>query len=88
VPKLLSVAAVPAVTVNWGGDQPVALQEWCTYLGSLVGRDPVFVETDQALHGVPTELTRMHELIGGTTVDWRDGMRRLAEAAHPELVVH
>jgi UDP-glucuronate 4-epimerase len=88
VPKLLSAAAVPAVTVNWGGDQPVALQEWCGYLGSLVGRDPVFVESPQALGGVPVELTRMHELIGRTTVDWRDGMRRLAEAAHPELVVH
>jgi nucleoside-diphosphate-sugar epimerase len=88
VPKLLEAAAVPATTVNWGGAEPVALQEWCTYLGSLVGREPVFVESPQALGGVPVDLARMRSLVGTTTVDWRDGMRRLAEAAHPDLVVH
>jgi UDP-glucuronate 4-epimerase len=86
VPKLLAVASVPVTTVNWGGDESVSLQEWCTYLGSLVGREPRFVETDQTLFGVPVDLTRMHALIGGTTVGWRDGMRRLAATFHPELV--
>jgi UDP-glucuronate 4-epimerase len=86
VPKLLAAASVPATTVNWGGDESVELQEWCTYLGSLVGREPQFVETDQTLFGVPVDLTRMHELIGGTTVGWREGMRRLAASFHPELV--
>jgi UDP-glucuronate 4-epimerase len=28
----------------------------------------------------------MHELIGGTTVDWRDGIRRMATKFHPDLV--
>jgi nucleoside-diphosphate-sugar epimerase len=88
VPKLLEAAAVPAVTVNWGGDEAVSLQEWCTYLGSLVGREPVFVESPSALGGVPVDLTRMHSLVGGTAVDWREGMRRLASTFHPELVVH
>jgi UDP-glucuronate 4-epimerase len=37
IPKLLEVASVPATTVNWCGEQTVSLQEWCTYLGSLVG---------------------------------------------------
>ncbi|HZQ59592.1 MAG TPA: NAD(P)-dependent oxidoreductase [Acidimicrobiales bacterium] len=88
VPKLLAVASVPAVTVNWGGDQAVSLQEWCTFLGELVGRQPVFAESASALGPVPVDLARLHELVGGTTVDWKDGMRRLAKAAHPELVVH
>lgn len=86
IPKLLDAAAVPAVTVNWCGDQTVSLQEWCGYLGSLVGREPVFEESAEALRGNPTDVTRMHELIGGTTVDWRDGMRRMAAKFHPELV--
>ncbi len=86
IPALLAAAAVPATTVNWGGDESVELRDWCTYLGSLVGRDVQFVETDQTLFGVPVDLTRMHDLIGGTTVGWRDGMRRLAVAFHPELV--
>jgi hypothetical protein len=28
----------------------------------------------------------MRELVGGTTVDWRDGMRRMAAKFHPDLV--
>ena len=39
LPKLLDAASVPATTVNWGGDQTVSLQEWCAYIGSLVGRN-------------------------------------------------
>ena len=44
IPKLLEVASVPATTVNWCGEQTVSIQEWCTYLGSLVDREPVFEE--------------------------------------------
>jgi UDP-glucuronate 4-epimerase len=86
VPKLLEVASVPATTVNWAGDQTVSLQEWCAYLGSLVGREPVFEESPRALRGGPSDLTRMRELIGGTTVDWHDGMRRMVAKFHPQLV--
>jgi len=86
LPKLLDAASVPATTVNWCGDQPVSLQEWCGYLGSLVGKEPVFEASEQALRGNPTDVTRMHELIGGTTVDWQDGLRRMAAKFHPELV--
>ena len=45
IPKLLAAASVPATTVNWCGDQTVSLQEWCRYLGSLVGKEPVFEES-------------------------------------------
>lgn len=86
IPKLLQVASVPATTVNWCGDQTVGLQEWCDYLGSLVGKAPIFEPSDQALRGNPTTVDRMHELIGGTTVDWREGIRRMAAKFHPELV--
>lgn len=85
IPKLLEVASVPATTVNWCGQQTVSLQEWCSFLGSLVGREPVFQNSDQALRGNPTDATRMRELVGATTVDWRDGMRRMTAAFHPEL---
>ncbi len=86
IPKLFEVASVPATTVNWCGDQTVSLQEWCGYLGTLVGKEPIFAESEQALRGNPTDVTRMHELIGGTTVDWHDGIRRMAAKFHPELV--
>jgi UDP-glucuronate 4-epimerase len=86
IPKMLEVASVPATTVNWAGDQTVSIQDWCAYLGSLVGRAPVFQESEQTLHGVPIDVTRMHELIGGTAVGWQDGMRRMTAKFHPELV--
>ena len=70
----------PAVTVNWAGPDTVSIEEWCTYLGELVGREPVFDESDQALESVATDTTRMHELMGPAKVHWRDGMRRLVEA--------
>jgi nucleoside-diphosphate-sugar epimerase len=86
IPKLLAAASVPATTVNWCGDQAVSLQEWCTYLGSLVGAEPTFEVSAQALRGNPTDATRVRELVGASTVDWRDGLRRMAAAFHPDLV--
>jgi nucleoside-diphosphate-sugar epimerase len=86
VPKLLEVASVPAITVNWCGDQTVSLQDWCLYLGDLVGKKPTFEVSPHALRGGPTDVALMHELVGGTTVDWRDGIRRMVTRFHPELV--
>ncbi len=86
IPKLLEVASVPATTLNWCGEQTVSVQEWCDYLGSLVGREPIFEESEHALRGNPTDTTRMRELVGGTTVDWHDGLRRMAAKFHPERV--
>ncbi len=77
---------MPATTLNWCGEQNVSLQEWCSYLGSLVGKEPIFEESEQALRGNPTDASRMRELVGAATVDWRDGMRRMAAKFHPELV--
>jgi UDP-glucuronate 4-epimerase len=88
IPRLLEVAAVPATTVNWGGSAVVSIQEWCTYLGSLADRSPSFVETDDfTILGTQGDMTRMHELIGPTSVDWRDGLRRMVAARHPEIGV-
>ena len=86
IPKLLDVASVPATTLNWCGEQTVSLQEWCGYLGSLVGKEPVFQESEQALRGNPTDPSLMRELVGVATVDWHDGIRRMAAKFHPELV--
>ncbi|OBK15855.1 NAD-dependent epimerase/dehydratase family protein [Mycobacterium asiaticum] len=87
IPKLLAAASVPATTVNWAGDQIVSIQEWCGYLGTLIGREPTFSESPQALRGNPVDVTLLRELIGGgSTVGWQDGLRRMAAKFHPELV--
>jgi nucleoside-diphosphate-sugar epimerase len=86
VPALLGVASVPATVVNWGGDDEVSIEEWCGYFGELVGVEPKVVHSDQVLESVTIDTTRMHELIGGTTVGWRDGFRRMTAARHPEAI--
>lgn len=86
VPKMLDAASVPATIVNWGGNDSVSIEEWCAYLGELTGLDGKTVETDQTLESVAIDTTRMHELVGATTVDWRDGFRRMVESTHPELL--
>jgi nucleoside-diphosphate-sugar epimerase len=86
VPGLVAAAATPATTVNWGGDQPVSIEEWCGYLSELTGLTARFAPTAQTIDSVQIDLTRMHELVGHTSVDWRDGMRRMVAARHPELL--
>ncbi|HEY5155955.1 MAG TPA: NAD(P)-dependent oxidoreductase [Acidimicrobiales bacterium] len=87
IPALLAAAAVPATIVNWGGDQQVALEEWVTLLAELVGREATFEVTEATIGGVTTDNERRRALVGPTTVDWRDGMRRMVAAQHADLLV-
>ncbi|MGZ4733974.1 MAG: NAD-dependent epimerase/dehydratase family protein [Acidimicrobiia bacterium] len=80
IPRLLEVASAPATTVNWGGSETASIEAWCALLGEVVGREVSFVETEQTIGSVVIDPTKMHELVGRTQVDWRDGMRRMAEA--------
>jgi nucleoside-diphosphate-sugar epimerase len=86
VPGLLAAATVPATTVNWGGSEAVSIEEWCTYLAELTGITATFAPTSDTIDSVQIDTTRMHELVGPTTVPWRDGMRRMVEALHPDKV--
>jgi len=85
VPKLLAVASVPAVTVNWGGE-PASIEDWCGHLSELTGLEARFRPTTDALGSLQLDLTRMHELIGPARVPWRDGVRRMVAARFPELL--
>lgn len=86
VPRLLMAASVPATIVNWGGSEAASIEDWCGHLGDLTGLDPRFLPTEQTIGSVTVDTTRMHELLGRTTVQWRDGMRRMVAARHPELL--
>ena len=85
VPGLLEAASVPATIVNWGGPS-ASIEEWCAYLGELTGLEPTFVETPDTIGSVHVDLTKMAALVGEAQVGWRDGMRRMVEARHPELL--
>lgn len=85
LPRLLEVASVPATIVNWGGSEATSIEQWCGYIGELVGVEPRFERSDGALSSVTIDPTKMHELIGPTRVAWRDGIRRLIAARRPDL---
>ena len=85
-PRLLAAASVPATTVNWGGSEAVSIEEWCGYLAELTGIEARFEPTAATIDSVQIDTTRMHELAGPTTVPWRDGMKRMAQALHPDKV--
>jgi len=86
VPGLLGAASTPAVTVNWGGDEPVSIEEWCGYFAELTGLEARFAPTADTIDSVQIDLTRMHDLVGTTTVGWKDGLARMVAARHPELL--
>ena len=86
IPGLIDAAATPATTVNWGGDQAASIEEWCGYLSELTGVPARFAPTRDTIDSVQIDLTRMHQLVGTTTVGWRDGMRRMVPARHPDLL--
>jgi nucleoside-diphosphate-sugar epimerase len=86
VPKLLEVAGVPATTVNWGGDEKVSIEDWTAYLSELTGLPAKLVTSEQSLASVELNLDRLHELVGHSTVPWKDGFRQMVAALRPDLL--
>jgi UDP-glucuronate 4-epimerase len=77
--RALEVASPDPVVVNFAGSETVSAEEYCAYLGELVGR-PVLIRYDpEAPWPIWPDVTRMHEVLGRTEVPWREGMRRVAE---------
>ncbi len=86
IPYLLGAATPEVTTTNFGGSQPASIEEWCDYIGELTGFVPVFNETTRAFGSLCIDTTRMHELIGETRVDWREGIRRQLQALAPQVL--
>lgn len=87
VPRLLAIASVPATVINWGGSEAVGIEEWSAWLGALTGREPQFATTERTIGPVTIDVGRMHERVGPTRVHWRDGLRQMVAARHPEIAL-
>lgn len=85
---LLDAASVPATIVNWGGDEPASVQEWCAYFGELLGTtaEVVVEPVPGASVGSVGDHTKRSSITGPCRVGWRDGYRRLAEQLYPDRV--
>jgi nucleoside-diphosphate-sugar epimerase len=85
---LLDAASVPAMIVNWAGDEAVTVQQWCAFGGAVTGRPAeVFVkEMPGTQRGSIADVSRRQAITGPCTVHWRDGLRDTIAARHPEAI--
>jgi len=83
--RALEVARRPALTVNWAGSETVSAEEYCAYIGKLVGKTPKIVYSDKAKWPIWPDVTLMHEVLGRTQVPWKEGFRRMIEATYPGI---
>jgi nucleoside-diphosphate-sugar epimerase len=88
IPALLAAASTDATTVNFGGSQPVAIEEWCAYLAELTGFEPKFQENPKAFGSLQIDTTKLHALCGPTAVDWKDGIREMVQTLAPQLLAN
>ena len=84
--RAMEAARTPPLVVNWAGSETVSAEDYCRYMGELVGVEPQFEYTPEAHTPLWPDVTLMHEVLGRTKVHWRDGFLRMVEALHPELV--
>lgn len=84
--RAMEAADCPAVTVNWSGSETVSAEDYCNYLAELAGIKATIEYSEQAHTPLWPDTNYMHEVLGKTKVHWKDGMRRMVEARHPELL--
>jgi nucleoside-diphosphate-sugar epimerase len=77
--RALQVASTDPVVVNFAGSETVSAEDYCTYLGELVGREVRIRYDPSAPWPIWPDVTRMHAVLGRAEVPWREGMRRVAE---------
>lgn len=86
LPYMLAAATKEVTTTNFGGSQATSIEEWCAYLAELSGFEPVFADNPKAFGSLQIDATRMHELIGETSMNWKQGIRSMVENLAPELI--
>lgn len=87
IPYLLAAATPEVTTLNFGGSQRASIEEWCAYIGELTGLQPTFQDNPKAFGSLCIDTEKMHELIGPTRVDWRDGIKSQLETLAPQMLL-
>ncbi len=64
--RAMEVADTPPVVVNWAGSETVSIEDYCAYMGELVGVDPIFEYTRRSAH---TAMARRHPHARGARRD-------------------
>lgn len=87
IPYLLAAATPAVTTTNLGGSERTSVEQWCEYISQLTGFEAKFNETTTAFGSLAVDTERMHELVGETRVDWRQGIARQLRALAPEVLL-
>jgi nucleoside-diphosphate-sugar epimerase len=85
IPGLLEVASVPARILNWSGDEAVEVEDYCRYMGELTGLAVRFERSGEAIHHFRLDNSERQKLLGPCKIHWRQGLRDMIAARHPEL---
>ena len=83
--RAMEVADDPRSSSTGRVAKPSASRTTAPIWAELVGVEPIFEYTPDAHTPLWPDVTRMHEMLGRTTVPWREGLRRMIEARHPEI---
>jgi nucleoside-diphosphate-sugar epimerase len=86
IPKLLERASTETVTLNFGGSEGCSIEQWCAYITELTGYEPIYNHTATAFGSLQIDTTAMHEAIGETRVDWKEGVLSMIKNLAPELL--
>jgi nucleoside-diphosphate-sugar epimerase len=79
--KAMEEARVPPLFVNFCGDDIVSAEDYCAYMGELVGKEPNIVYTEEGTYtSLVPDVTLMHETLGTCETSWRDMCRQLVDA--------
>ena len=86
IPKLLECASTETITLNFGGSQGCSIEQWCAYITELTGFEPVYNHTETAFGSLQIDTAAMHQAIGETRVDWKEGVLSMIKNLAPELL--
>ena len=86
IPKLLERASTETITLNFGGSEGCSIEQWCAYITELTGFEPIYNHTATAFGSLQIDTTAMHEAIGETRMDWKEGVLSMIKNLAPELL--
>jgi nucleoside-diphosphate-sugar epimerase len=75
-----SIASVPPETINLAGSETCSIEQYCAIAGDLCGKEPILVESPEAIPPLWTDPSKMERLLGKTSVSMREGIRRVLDA--------
>lgn len=85
--RALEVGRVPPLVVNWCGDDVTTVEDYCSYMGQLIGKEPIFeYTTDGTWCSLIQDITLKNEVLGPCQLSWKEGCRMLVEQCYPELM--